>query len=287
MKKIRTNLLPILLLSLLTACNPQTLQNAPLFGVLKITPTGGNIASSLEEEYRSLALLEGNIMQDMEDAAYFNRKAQRAGRGEAVAPDQVADRDIPAYEVTELQRARAELLEALIFSRPGPNNILLARAQVRFDCWLAQREENRDQAYVPACRTGFYEALERIDRTLQETGESKEIDEDRYVVYFDYNSASLNSLARTVIKDMAGRHEDDPSAEVVLSGFSDGPDNEYNRKLADRRVIAVKNSLILYGIPPEHIIVAENRYKPRDQKDPSQPIDPKDRRVDVMFRVGS
>ncbi len=228
----------------------------------------------LAEEYHSLALLEANIMQNKENARYFSQKAQAARRGGDVSPEKPVNHKTPDFAREKMEVAREQLLEAMTFAAPGPNNVLLARAQARYDCWLIQREAQPDPAYEPSCRSAFYEALRQVDMTPA--------DNERYAVYFDYNSAALNSLAMTVVRDMAQRHEDRPGWQVVLTGIVDGASNEYNNKLANRRIIAVKNALMLYGMAPDHII--SDGAVSAAKHDSGALIDPKTRRVDVLFR---
>lgn len=258
-------------------------------------------------------------MRDMADADDFARKAKAADAQHTVLPDNPDDFSIPARDVTEMKRARADMLAALPWVGVGKNALYLARAQARFDCWVREREENPHADYTPSCRGAFYTALRSVDTTKslpvpppkpvqKHEAETKQDQssssfwsklkpkskaeakrdapkmakaapsEEDYTLYFDENSAALNGQAMSVIKRVAERHFDSMDHfRVVLTGYADGVNSEANRKLAARRMVAVKNALILYGAQPDKIDTAHTAIIPESGAE--------SRRVEIVMKA--
>ncbi len=120
------------------------------------------LQQALKTEYLALAAAE-SAEKDWFDAGLFLGKARRAGGGEDVGPQPLAQRYIlSAAAEAELVQARAELLglygpRAL---RRAPRE--LARAQARFDCWLQEQEEAKQPGDIAACRDGFHQAVAEV-----------------------------------------------------------------------------------------------------------------------------
>lgn len=70
-------------------------------------------------------------------------------------------------------------------------------------------------------------------------------------VYFNFNSAQLDSSDETVLDEVAETLQQNPDALVVLEGRTDSRGNdEYNIKLGERRSEAVKRYLVVEkGVP--------------------------------------
>lgn len=263
-----------------------------------------------------MAVLEGEIMQDHEGAAHFSAKARSAEAGHVTEPDNPQDYDLPAYSRSDLTKARSELLDAVPRAGVGKNDLYLARAQARYDCWIRQVRENPDSAYRSSCREAFYAAMGLVDLTTP-LPTAKPQDEKpvkaakikpakpkkktapatkpeisapapvlgHYTLYFDYNSAALNDSAKGVVKDMARDHFARAEVDkIVMTGYADGVDSEANRKLAHRRMVAVKNALILYGANPSLIDTDHTIVIAGEKDTDGTPLsDPKDRRVEVKI----
>lgn len=70
-----------------------------------------------------------------------------------------------------------------------------------------------------------------------------------YVVFFDYNSADLSASGAKVIDNVASQLTSMSNYEVVINGYTDTSGSpEYNLKLSNSRVEAVKQGLIERGV---------------------------------------
>lgn len=122
--------------------------------------SGGLFDKLLQDGYASLAIMEHDE-GDWPDARHFIALTRAAAAGQRPAPDRIEDRDLPPETVADLTKARADLME--VYANAGiilaPTE--LAAAQIQFDCWMQEQEENiPDQAdEVAACRAGFEKAL--------------------------------------------------------------------------------------------------------------------------------
>ena len=98
----------VLATTMLAACAGQNIDR------MKTTDaTGSAFTRGLTEEYRQITAYEADQMYDWRDADYFSRKGLRAAKGEVVAPEQLANWDLPADKTDELGSARNRLVGLL------------------------------------------------------------------------------------------------------------------------------------------------------------------------------
>jgi peptidoglycan-associated lipoprotein len=74
-------------------------------------------------------------------------------------------------------------------------------------------------------------------------------------VYFDYDSASVKNDEKSKMEAVAAHLKGDPASAIRIEGHSDERGTEeYNRALADRRDLALREELIRnFGIGPDRI----------------------------------
>src|SRR3546814_9403997 len=82
-----------------------------------------------------------------------------AARGETVQPEAISARDLPGNMVGTLSSARARLMAVLADGAAQSDPIQAAEAQVAFDCWMEQQEENFQPDDIAACRDRFEAAM--------------------------------------------------------------------------------------------------------------------------------
>jgi outer membrane protein OmpA-like peptidoglycan-associated protein len=103
-------------------------------------------------------------------------------------------------------------------------------------------------------------------------------------ITFEYNSADISGKAVTAVQTL-GKALSNPELKdstFVVAGHTDGVGGEgYNQDLSERRADAIKRYLIdKYGIAGSDLVtVGYGKSKP---KDPSAPLDPANRRVQVV-----
>lgn len=122
----------------------------------------------LTKEYRELATSEED-QSDWQDAKFFAEKSQTAAAGILVEPDLLDDREVSENRRPALASAREQLLDA--FDRGGREiaGVPAARAQIFFDCWLQEAEEDFQPADIAACRTGFENSIAALDSAVDRT----------------------------------------------------------------------------------------------------------------------
>ena len=73
-----------------------------------------------------------------------------------------------------------------------------ARAQVLFDCWVEQAEENLQRDDIKACREGFETSVAAVESALAAAPTAVPTEPGSYLVFFDLNSAKLTPEAQDV-----------------------------------------------------------------------------------------
>lgn len=134
-----------------------------------IRPRGDMFSRYLYEGYRRQGRKE-DMQHDYEDAEYYVLKSQAAARGEHVSPQHILERDIPAFALPELSYSRARLDWALNNNARVYFAEETAEAQVMFDCWLEQQEENIQQHDIDECRKKFLRLIAYIEASYQING---------------------------------------------------------------------------------------------------------------------
>ena len=74
-------------------------------------------------------------------------------------------------------------------------------------------------------------------------------------VYFEYDSATVKNGEKPKVQAVAAHLKGDPSSAIRIEGHSDERGTEeYNRSLADRRDLALREELVrIFGIGPDRI----------------------------------
>ncbi|MSO80278.1 MAG: hypothetical protein EXQ97_01215 [Alphaproteobacteria bacterium] len=178
---------------------------------------------------------------DYKNSDHFALLARRAGNGETIDPQPVAERlppqsswpPMPADTAASIEAARARLMTALPDGRSRATSEA-ARAQVAFDCWLQEQEENFQFNDIAACRRDFKAAMTELDTALRPDEPAPRAAAPApatspvraFLVFFDWNSAKLTEGARSVIVTAARNVGQIESVTVVATGHADrsGPD---------------------------------------------------------------
>lgn len=273
--------------------------------------TGDSFTQTLAEDYRRFALFEADEMYDWIDAGHFANKGLQAGAGMEVEPERLDDWRLPAESLPQLQEARALLVSALADRGAGRGadrgagdeaGRLAARAQVNFDCWVEQQEENHQSDDIAACRDGFYNDVSELSAFLDSrseeitvpaalperpSGEGAAGSVPFAVALFAFDSSALDDTAEVLAAAAADKAERMPDAAIVVVGHTDRRGLEaYNLDLSLRRAEAVRDALIARGVDPERIQTVG-----RGEWDPAVPTaddvkEPANRRVEIFFATG-
>lgn len=251
---------------MLAACSGAS-SNATVDALNKAEATGSAFTKNLSVQYRSYANQEQKD-RDYADALHFARKGLASASGVVVMPETLDDWDLSDANLIEMNPDRAALVDAL---EAGGREIApdkAAIAQVRFDCWAEQQEENWS-ANVP-CRDQFKQALRELQAVVGErqppappaeqfmppvaavpdTGPVP-VEQAMFIVFFDWDrsdiTAGANDVLDAVAQEVNARQD---IRGIVIVGHTDtsGP-TDYNQRLSVRRADAVRNGLSARGVP--------------------------------------
>ncbi len=232
-------------LFLLGACTG----NLDFEDVGKMKSKGTAFHSALQMEYVDLAASEF-AESDLGDMMFFTQRAQMAVDAKNFGPQALGGRALPEDKVGELMDARRRLTMALSTGASERNPTEAARAQVMFDCWMQEQEENFQPEDIARCRGATLAALDLLEvKPVAMAAPKLAPVPGPYVVFFDTDSFELNEKSLAIIKEAAGSATAAKVMKAVLGGYTDtvGSD-DYNKGLSRARVIAVGNALMEAGV---------------------------------------
>ncbi|CAN4276469.1 OmpA Outer membrane protein and related peptidoglycan-associated (lipo)proteins [Methylophilaceae bacterium] len=103
-------------------------------------------------------------------------------------------------------------------------------------------------------------------------------------IYFDYDSDAVKVEYRAIVEAHAKYLLAHPDAKMMLQGNTDERGTrEYNLSLGQRRSVAVKKSLNLFGVQDSQIETISNGEEKATQNCAGEACD-KDRRVDIVHQ---
>lgn len=260
---------------------------------------GDGFAQALSREYKDFALFETDEMMDWPDAALFGEKSLLAAKGTVPPPENLRDWRLPADHVGELVAARARLAAALDQGAAGRWPTTAAVAQVRFDCWVEQQEENWQIADIARCRDGFHTAMGQIEQSLAAAAPrsmatpaiARDGDAGRpvggathaFIVPFAFDSADLAGGAEETIAAIAEFAQAGKDVRIVIGGHTDRAGSQsYNERLSWRRAEALSRALIEQGVAAERIAINAFGERRPLVPTPDGTREMRNRRVEVM-----
>jgi outer membrane protein OmpA-like peptidoglycan-associated protein len=215
--------------------------------------TGTPFTQSLFQEYQAYTKSQVQTEVEWVDAASTARKGLLAGNGEAVLPDELSQRALPASAVPELTAARARLMGYFQGGATQRVPAAAAKAQVAFDCWLEQAAEG---FAVSPCRTTFLAHEPILKKAVGVTEVAADIRRS-FVINFALGSAQLTPQALQTLKEAAAAQAQMHAPLVSVAGFTDTLGNaDANARLSRQRADAVAAELAKLGVNPA--LIAEN-----------------------------
>ena len=235
-------ILPLVGTLVLAGCGGMELQKAQ-----ELSPQGSAFNTSLYEGYVDLAASEF-AEADYRDSDTFAMRAISAGSGQMVGPEPIDRRALPEDKVGELMDARRRLSMALSTGASERDPAEAARAQVMFDCWMQEQEENFQPEDIARCRGATMAALDILEAKPAAMAAPAPVP-GPYVVFFATDSFELDEKSLGIIKEAAGNASAAQVMKAVLSGHTDtAGSDDYNKGLSRARVIAVGNALMEAGV---------------------------------------
>lgn len=226
--------------ALLAACSSAESEMAPV--------SSNAFNQALGSGYSQLSANE-KAEYDWRDSRHFAQKSVAAGSDAAVEPDAVESRRIPAEYQDELGAARVRLLSAYGRGAKDAAPVEVANAQIMFDSWLQEREENHQVNDIGNAKSGFESAMAQVDGILLGSAPA-----GPYNVFFDLGKAELTGDAGALLANILSNLEKSPASKVVVSGHADTSGSAaYNLALSQERADAVAAYLIANGVPESAI----------------------------------
>ena len=238
-------------------------------------PTGSAFNRQLYEGYVALAAAERKEY-DWSDSDRFARKALAAAADQDVTPDALDERMVTGEDWDSLLTARSDLMDLFRMGARDTAPLSSAEAQLGFDCWIQEQEENRQPDDIAACRERFLIAL-------AETKTAVGLPSGALVVYFKTGSAELATAELQKLM-LAAAEAKGAAAKVLVSGHTDDTGtSEKNEGLSEARAQAVTALLISAGIKAERIRAKHyGAARPAVVSEVGK-AEPKNRRVEVQI----
>ena len=226
-------------------------------------PTGSKFYKALYSEYVKVGDREAKE-EDWNNAVKFADRAIKSASGGPLYPEAIEARDLPKNTVGDLLAARNRLTAALIRNgrKKAPKDA--AHAQVMFDCWMEEQEENHQPKDIAKCRAAFEKSLAKVEKALKKKKKKKKKrkakampapkpapkpEKASFIVYFDFDSAKITAKGRAVIGQALSWSKARSPGEISVTGHTDRAGaNSYNVKLSERRAEAVAKALIDGGL---------------------------------------
>ena len=262
-----------------------------------VQPSGTVFERSLYKEYMDQATDEYNEA-DFGNSDIFALRGISAAQRKAADPEPVSNRNLPAGTVKDLMAARKRLIIALIKTAKDKAPRDAARAQVMYECWMEEQEENVQPKDIAACRAAFEEAMKKVDAALKpkpkmakkappapKPAAKPKMAMPGPFVYFDFDSAKINLTAESAVDRIAAAAKKAKSGQIALQGHADlSGKSKYNTVLSKERVDAVAAALIDAGIAPSSITKSIHGEEVPDMKTEDGVREWRNRRVMVTFK---
>ncbi|MGE4220547.1 MAG: OmpA family protein [Alphaproteobacteria bacterium] len=225
-----------------------TSQNDVIEKAAAVKPTN-SYAEALQKGYLDFARAEEK-RADYDDAYYFATKATKAASMDA-QPDALKSRTLSAAHTKDLEAARKRLIAVLDGGAVAKDGKNAAKAQVMFDCWMEEAEEDNQPADIAACRNGFEEAMKPLEAKPAAAAPAPMPAKDPnspYTVYFKFNSTDLTADSEKTLADaIASASKLKLDVKVVAHADASG-DPAYNKKLSMARADAVAAKIKKAGV---------------------------------------
>ena len=269
-------------------------------------PDGRGFAYYLAHNYWRYGKQEDNEHDFINSAKFFERAAATE-RGEHIDPEALSQRTLPIYAVKDLTQARDRLMAVLNKGARSTYPKPAAQAQVMFDCWMEQQEENIQPHDVHACRQGFEEAMARMEpppmpplappappppapmppaMCPEMACAMTPATPISFIIYFDFDRYNLTAKAQDIVQQVVAAIRERNPAHVVITGHTDraGSDS-YNDKLSRRRLDTVIAALRQAGITEPQLIDGSYYGEHRNRvPTPDGERNAENRRVEINFQ---
>jgi len=233
--------------------------------VSQMKVNGGAFETGLRDGYVKLADEEYDQI-DWNSGDDYVERAKAAAMGKPTAPVETSNHKLVEPHKGQLVKARADLVAALKASATKKAPADAAKAQVMFDCWVEQAEENIQPPDIAACRKGFEDAMKKVNAAMgvkkpAKKKAARKPQTFKYVVYFDFNSSKLNKAGKAAVDFM--NSEIKKGAKVSIESFTDRAGSvEYNYILATKRAKTVSAAIDASKVEGDIGVIVSGEERP-------------------------
>ena len=271
----------------LTACAGGKLSEAE-----RMEPNSTDFYNALATGYLELARDE-YAEADYADADYFAERAILAGSGTGdVQPPEATARKLPQSDAFYVLTAREELVAVLDGGARSGQPQKAAEAQVTYECWIQELEENIQPDHIAACRDRLDVLIGELRPAPQQAAapapapapaKSKPPKGKLFRVYFVTNSATLSAEAKEAIRQAVALAQNFDPPRVVVSGYTDSVGSpKANETLSLKRARKVAANLVLSGVPEKGISIKGYGERFQDMRTADGVAEVKNRRVEIQ-----
>ena len=255
--------------------------------VANIEPTGSEFNRDLFSGYIDLSKAE-YAEADYADSDAFASRALAAVSDGMVEPEMIDARRLPANNIDELTGARVRLVAALDGGGREKLPDKAAMAQVQFDCWMQEQEENIQPDDIAACQGAFLQTIAALEDALKPApvaaAPAPEPQSQTFMVMFDFDDAGLDAAATEKLASAVAYAGGFTKAKIQIGGHTDkSGESDYNAALAKVRADAVADALRKAGLDEGSIRVASFGEDQPAVSTPDGARSPQNRRVEITI----
>ncbi|MBS29064.1 MAG: hypothetical protein CL566_09130 [Alphaproteobacteria bacterium] len=274
----------------LTACAGQELGKAQ-----KTTADSTEFDNALAAGY--LRLAQGEQKEgDYADADYFASQSMAAASPQKVVTvPEVMARQLPKAEAFYVATAREELVAVLDGGARVKAPQLAAAAQVAYECWIQELEENDQPPHIQACRDQLDGLIPALRNAIAEapaaapkkakSPKGKKVKPPKgktFTVFFPTGGTRLDAAANKVLTKAVAHAQNFSPVQVVVSGYTDSIGSAAsNERLSERRASVVAAALRIRGIDRKAIKTGGYGEEFQAKRTADGVAEAKNRRVEV------
>ncbi|HPD83278.1 MAG TPA: OmpA family protein [Alphaproteobacteria bacterium] len=296
MKMLRPLLMLVAVLSI-SACSFDKMDEVKALN--ETNAVGNAFTQELTKGYQEFINSELNTYKDHADALHFSRKGLAAARGDMVMPEPVSDWELLPGNAEELIVARSRLVNVFALGARETQPDLSAFAQVKFDCWIEEQEENFQADNISACKSQFMDALAKLEAAMPapapapepanafdvNPAEPMKVENAKYIVFFDWDEYSLNAGANAILDAAAEEAKGRSLISIDLVGHTDtSGSRDYNEKLSMKRANVVRDAMVKRGVDANLLTVNHRGEDELLVQTPDDVREPANRRTEITFQ---
>lgn len=250
---------------------------------------GDDYYAFLSNEYLAYSMAESE-QYDWYDSEYFAKKGLKASAGINVQPENPGDWDVPSDQYDKLMRERRRLV--VLVNGPARNDYTekVAHAQVLYDCWVEQVDEQMFVKKESVCAHKFAREIADIESQIllaappvptKDSGKKSAV-ESEHTIFFGLNLTELTERGKAVVREVSDMVKEMAGYSVKVDGYTDSIGSaEYNIDLSKNRANRVAQALANEGVDEQRI--STEGHGENDQLVPTADgvIEHRNRRVEI------